>query len=116
LRSEARQNSFFLFLGAALRASSRRASSLAFSADALEVQGTLAFDRIKTVSKRGPFERWDLPLSEEQTPHSVEKPKNRRYGMEPKEASCGLHTQEVAGSSPAAPTIQISHLQPHCMA
>jgi len=25
--------------------------------------------------------------------------------MEPREASCGLHTQEVAGSSPAAPTI-----------
>ena len=24
--------------------------------------------------------------------------------MEPEEASCGLHTQEVAGSSPAAPT------------
>jgi hypothetical protein len=25
--------------------------------------------------------------------------------MEPKEASCGLHTQEVHGSSPCAPTI-----------
>jgi len=24
--------------------------------------------------------------------------------MEPKEASCGLHTQEVTGSSPVAPT------------
>jgi hypothetical protein len=44
-------------------------------------------------------------LSEEQTPHIVEKPKNRRYALEPKEARCGLHTQEVAGSSPAAPTI-----------
>ena len=25
--------------------------------------------------------------------------------MEPREASCGLHTQEVTGSSPVAPTI-----------
>jgi hypothetical protein len=44
-------------------------------------------------------------LSEEQTPHIVEKPKNRRDAMEPKEASCGLHTQEVIGSSPVALTI-----------
>ena len=73
-------------------------------------------DRIKTVSKHHPLEPWDLPLSEEQTPHIVEKPKNMKDAMEPKEASCGLHTQEVAGSSPAAPTIKICHLQPHCMA
>jgi hypothetical protein len=65
---------------------------------------TPAFGRIKTVSKRDPFERWDLPLSEEQTPHIVEKPKNRRDAMEPKGASRGLHTQEVTGSSPVAPT------------
>jgi hypothetical protein len=63
-RSEARLNSFCL--------ASRRASSFAFSAAALEIQGTLAFDRIKAVSKRGPFERWDLPLSEEQMPQIVE--------------------------------------------
>ena len=31
--------------------------------------------------------------------------------MDPKEASCGLHTQEVAGSSPAAPTIQFKGIQ-----
>jgi hypothetical protein len=49
-------------------------------------------------------------LSEEQTPHIVEKPKNRRDAMEPKQASCGLHTQEVAGSSPAAPTIKINRV------
>jgi hypothetical protein len=67
---------------------------------------TVAFDRVKTVSKRDPFERWDLLLSEEQTPHIVEKPKNRTYPMEPREASRGLHTQEVHGSSPCAPTIQ----------
>jgi hypothetical protein len=67
-----------------------------------------AFDRIKTVSKRDPFERWDLPLSEKQTPHMVEKPKNRRDTMEPEEASWGLHTQEVTGSSPVAPTIKRS--------
>jgi hypothetical protein len=64
----------------------------------------MLFHRIKTVSKPDPFERWDFSLSEEQTPHIVEKPKNRKNAMEPKEASCGLHTQEVAGSSPAAPT------------
>ena len=61
-------------------------------------------DRIKTVSKPDPFEQWDLLLSEEQTPHIVEKPENRTYPMEPKEASRGLHTQEVTGSSPVAPT------------
>jgi hypothetical protein len=60
----------------------------------------------QNVSKPNPLELWDLPLSEEQTPHIVEKPKNRRDAMEPKEASCGLHTQEVAGSSPVAPTIK----------
>ena len=32
--------------------------------------------------------------------------------MEPKEASCGLHTQEVHGSSPCAPTIEINSLPP----
>jgi hypothetical protein len=32
--------------------------------------------------------------------------------MEPEEASCRLHTQEVAGSSPVAPTIRISNLPP----
>jgi hypothetical protein len=56
----------------------------------------LLFDRIKTVSKRDPFSSWDLPLSEEQTPHIVEKPKNRRDAMEPKEASCGLPAQAPA--------------------
>jgi hypothetical protein len=68
------------------------------------MEGFTPGDRIKTVSKRDPFEQWDLLLSEEQTPHIVEKPENRTYPMEPKEASRGLHTQEVAGSSPAAPT------------
>jgi len=43
-------------------------------------------------------------MTEEQTPHIAEKPKNRKYALEPKETSCGLHAQEVAGSSPAAPT------------
>jgi hypothetical protein len=36
--------------------------------------------------------------------------------MEPKEAWIRLHTQEVRGSSPCAPTITFSNLQPHCMA
>jgi len=65
----------------------------------------MPLDRIKTVSKREHLEPRDLPLSEEQTPHIVEKPKNRSYALEPKEARCGLHTQEVTGSSPVAPTI-----------
>ena len=43
-------------------------------------------------------------MTEEQTPHIAEKPKNRKYALEPNETSCGLHAQEVAGSSPAAPT------------
>ena len=43
-----------------------------------------------------------MPLSEDQIPHIVEKPKNRRDAMEPKEASCGLHTLEVIGSGPGA--------------
>jgi len=62
-------------------------------------------ERIKTVTKPIPLELWDLPLSEGQTPHVVEKPKNGRDAMEPKEARCGLPTQEVTGSSPAAATI-----------
>ena len=61
--------------------------------------------RIKTVSKAHSFERWDLPLSEEQTPHIVEKPKNRRDAVEPKEARCRPYKQEVRGSSPRPPTI-----------
>jgi len=52
-----------------------------------------------------------LLLSEEQTPHIVEKPKNRTYPMEPREASRGLHTQEVTGSSPVAPTIHFKQIQ-----
>jgi hypothetical protein len=48
----------------------------------------------KPLSKLDPFERWDLPLSEEQTPHFVEKPKNRTYSAEPKD--------EVVGSSKRA--------------
>ncbi len=68
-------------------------------------------DRIKTVSKRDLFERWDLPLSEKQTPHVVEKPKNKMDALEPMEARCGLHTQEVAGSSPVAPTIHFKQIQ-----
>jgi len=31
--------------------------------------------------------------------------------MEPEEASCGLHTQEVTGSSPVAPTIYFRKIQ-----
>jgi hypothetical protein len=31
--------------------------------------------------------------------------------MEPKEASWGLHTQEVTGSSPVAPTIYFNNLE-----
>ena len=64
----------------------------------------LPHDRIKTVSKRRVMEQRDLLLSEEQTPYIVEKPKNGRDTEEPKEARCRLHTQEVTGSSPVAPT------------
>jgi hypothetical protein len=69
-----------------------------------------AIGRIKTVSKPNPLELWDLPLSEEQTPHVVEKPKSRMNAMEPKETRCALHTQEVAGSSPVAPIIESNNL------
>jgi hypothetical protein len=61
----------------------------------VEVPWTAAFDRIKTVSKPNPLEVWDLPLSEEQTPHVVEKPENRWDTMEPREASCGLPWQGI---------------------
>jgi hypothetical protein len=44
-------------------------------------------------------------LSEKQTPQPVEKTEDRMEIMEPKEARIRLHTQEVRGSSPCAPTI-----------
>jgi len=44
-------------------------------------------------------------LSEEQAPHIVESNKNSIEIWEPKEAYYSLHTQEVRGSSPCAPTI-----------
>jgi hypothetical protein len=62
-------------------------------------------DRIKTVSKPDLFEPWGLPLSEEQTPHIVEKPENRRDAVEPKDAIRLPYKQEVRGSSPRPPTI-----------
>jgi len=39
---------------------------------------------------------------------ALTEPKNRKDTMEPIEASRGLHTQEVTGSSPVAPTIKIT--------
>jgi len=50
-------------------------------------------------------------LSERQTPQLIEKPENTIEMLEPKEGHCRLHTQEVTGSSPVAPTIRISNLQ-----
>ncbi len=44
-------------------------------------------------------------MSEKQTPQPVEKTENAMEIMEPKEAWFRLHTQEVRGSSPCAPTI-----------
>jgi hypothetical protein len=44
-------------------------------------------------------------LSEKQTPQPVEKTENAMEIIEPKEAWIRLHTQEVRGSSPCAPTI-----------
>ena len=43
-------------------------------------------------------------MSEKQTPQPVEKTENAMEIMEPKEAWIRLHTQEVRGSSPCAPT------------
>ena len=53
----------------------------------------------------------NLPLSEKQTPQVIDKSKSRKNAREPKEASWELHTQEVTGSSPVAPTITINSLQ-----
>ena len=49
-------------------------------------------------------------MSEKQTPQVIDKSKSRKNPREPKEASWGLHTQEVTGSSPVAPTIRINNL------
>jgi hypothetical protein len=43
-------------------------------------------------------------LSDKQTPQPVEKTENAMEIMEPKEAWIRLHTQEIRGSSPCAPT------------
>jgi len=48
---------------------------------------------------------WSCRSSEEQIPQIVENNKNRVEIWEPKEAYYSLHTQEVRGSSPCAPTI-----------
>ena len=50
-------------------------------------------------------------MSEKQTPQVIDKSKSRKNAREPKEASWELHTQEVTGSSPVAPTITINSLQ-----
>ena len=70
---------------------------------------------IPTVSK--PYQNLNslrpgnLPLSEKQTPQVIDKSKSRKNAMEPKEASWGLHTQEVTGSSPVTPTISFNDLE-----
>jgi len=48
---------------------------------------------------------WSCRSSEEQIPQIVESNKNRVEIWEPREAYYSLHTQEVTGSSPVAPTI-----------
>ena len=50
-------------------------------------------------------------MSEKQTPQPIEKTENAMEIMEPKEAWIRLHTQEVRGSSPCAPTIVINKLR-----
>jgi len=54
---------------------------------------------------------WSCRSSEEQIPQIVESNKNRIEIWEPEEAYYSLHTQEVAGSSPAAPTIRLKRLR-----
>jgi hypothetical protein len=51
-------------------------------------------------------------LSERQTPQVVEKPENTIETLELKEAHRRLHTQEVTGSSPVAPTIHFREIRP----
>jgi hypothetical protein len=52
-----------------------------------------------------------LLLSEKQIPQIVVNVRSWRKTMETLESMILLHTQEVAGSSPAAPTIEINSLQ-----
>jgi hypothetical protein len=52
-----------------------------------------------------------LSAERKQTPQIVEKPEDVAGIKEPKEANFSLHTQEVTGSSPVAPTIQINNFR-----
>jgi hypothetical protein len=75
------------------------------------VGGEVYQNRIKTVSKPVPLILLGLFAERKQTPQIVESRRKRVEVMEPKKPGPPLHTQEVTGSSPVAPTInKIKHL------
>jgi len=55
--------------------------------------------------------RKSTPYQNRIKPQLVENTENRMETREPKEACFRLHTQEVRGSSPCAPTIPFNELQ-----